>query len=386
MTITKNTTKPGYSSKLASTLLVITIVICTLASLCYCAEKEGTPISKPQLKFIINDGGRVTYHRKKDAPPAIVPTHCAEIKITWYHHEPAMPKVAELLKTSAGKTFSPLQQDFIKTGNAISVSHSRKQRSMGMSWLVSGYDSGRILYRLFAVSKDDAKKMAETFTKVFLKQNNKTLKLFLDSHLKKYHDQVKQYQKLVTETNAQIPKKEQELKKLQTRLDELREHGYYQSKDQAQKAILELNTMLHTGKIELAGIKAKQQAIQKHRTRISQRVKEQTETDRKNVNWEPVLLNLEQKYIDVMIELEVANARQQTAHNLRIQAEDFLNKMDRVGQVTRKVGNLEANLNGYKSHLLRIENALANPTYDMLPLRVDENKAYIFPVKIEIKE
>jgi len=382
MTITKTTTKPRYSSQLAGKLLITTIVICTFAPLCYCAEQESKIISKSKLEFRLQKG-TITYQRKKDAPPAIVPTHCAEIRITWYHHEPTTPEVEELMKTTAGKSISPLQRDFLKTEKAISVAHRdapiRRTGELGFI-----YDRGRIGYILYAVSKDDVKKMAEAFAEVFLKQNNATLKPFLDGYLKKHHDELRQYQKLVTETKAQIPEKEQELEELQTELDKLKERGYYQSEDQAQKAILELNAMLHTENIELAGMKAKHEAIEMHRARVSQRIEKQTETDRKTINWEPILLNLEQKYIDVMIDFEVARARQKTARDLRGQAQFFLTKMNKAREISVKVGNLKADLKRHEAYLQKIETVLANPELGMLPLRLDI--ADIYPVEIKTNE
>jgi len=287
------------------------------------------------------------------------------------------------VKTSAGKSISPLQRDFLKTGIAISVPY-REARSGGGK-LGFSYDGGDTEYILYAVSNDDVKKMAEAFAEVFLRQNNETLKPFLDGYLNKYHDKLRQYQKLVTETKAQIPKKEKELEELQTELDKLKERGYYQSEDQAQKAILELNAMLHTENIELAGMKAKRQAIEMHRARVSQRIEMQTETDRKTINWEPILLNLEQKYIDVMIDFEVAKARQETARDLRGQAHFFLTKMNKAREISGKVGNLKADLKRHEAYLQRIERVLANPKPDMLPLRLDDI-VRIYPVEIRTNE
>ena len=382
MTITKTTTKPRYSSQLVGKLLIITIVICTFTPLCYCAEQESKIISKSKLEFSLQKNAH-TYYRKKDAPPAIVPTHCAYIYIRWYHHKPAMSEVEELVKTSAGKSISPLQRDFLKAEKAISVfrSDTRSRKNL----LSISYALGDIGYILYAVSNDDVKKMAEAFAEVFLKQNNATLKPILDGYLKKHHDKLRQYQKLVTETKSQISKKEQELEKLQTELDKLKERGYYQSEDQAQKAILELNAMLHTESIELAGMKAKRQAIEMHRARVRQEVEMQNETDRKIINWEPILLNLEQKYIDVMIDFEVAKARQETARDLRGQAHSFLTKMNKAREISLRVGNLKTNLKGHESYLQRIETVLANPEPDMLPLRVVDI-VDIYPVEIKTND
>ncbi len=383
MTITKTTTKSRYSSKLVGKLLIITIVICTFVSLCYCKEQTSTAILNSKLKFSLQKNAR-TYYRKKDAPPAIVPTHCAYIRIRWYHHAPATPEVEELVKTSAGKSISPLQRDFLKTGIAISVSRHGTATSRGK--LGFSHYEGWIEYILYAVSNDDVKKMAEAFAEVFLKQNNATLKPFLDGYLNKHHDKLRQYQKLVTETKAQIPKKEQELELLKTELDKLKERGYYQSEDQARKAILELNAMLHTENIELAGMKAKREAIEMHRARVRQEIEMQNETDRKTINWEPILLNLEQKYIDVMIDFEVAKARQATAHDLRGQSHFFLTKLNKARGSSGKVFNLKAHLEDRQARLQQIETVLANPEHDMLPLRLDTKIVNIYPVEIKTNE
>jgi len=382
MTVTKTTTKPRYSSQLAGKLLIITIVICTFAPLCYCAEQESKSISKSKLEFNFQKKP-VNYHRKKNAPPAIVPTHCAQIYIIWYHHGPTLPEVDAILKTSAGKSISTLQRDFLKTGNAI-VSHTSKAsrpRNLRIS-----YNKGKISYILYAVSKDDAIKMAEAFAEVFLKQNNAALKPFLDEYLSKFHDKLRQNQKRVTETKAQIPKKEQELKELKTEFGKLKERGYYQSDDQAEKAILELNATLRTEKIELAGMEAKRAAISNHMSRVSHRFEEQTKTDKKTLNWEPILLNLEQKYIDVMIDFQVAKARQQTARDLRGRAQSFLNQIDKIYEISRKVSYLKERLENYEHQIRQIETVLAKPGPDMFPLRIDENRAVIRPVEIKTNE
>ena len=87
MTITKTSTKHRNLAQLAGKLLIITIVICVFNGLCYCSEQEGTETSKSKLNFI-DEGGSVTYHREKGAPPAVVPTQCAEIFVISYHREP----------------------------------------------------------------------------------------------------------------------------------------------------------------------------------------------------------------------------------------------------------------------------------------------------------
>ena len=384
MTITKTSAKHRYLAHLAGKLLIITIIICIFAPLCYCGEQEGTETSKSKLNFI--DKGRgVTYSREKDEPPAIVPTHCGEIYVKSYHREPEIPAIEALLKTSAGKAISTLQRDFLKTGRAISVPDIKKNRPTGK--LGFRHNTSRIFYRLFAVSEDDAKKMAEAFVEVFLEQNNAALKPFLDEYLNKHHDELEKYQKLVAKHKTQKSEKEQEYETLRTEYKELKEKGYYQSDDQALKAILELNATLHTSIIELDGMNAKRAAIEQHRDRISQKVETQNKTDRKTVNWEPILLNLEQKYIDVMIDFDAARARRESAQKLREQAQDFVKKTSKLGDLADEISKLRGGSQLSANRLKEIEHLLDNPTDDMLPLKIYENRVTIrHPVSVRTNE
>ncbi len=383
MTITKTSAKHRYTSQLAGKLLIITIVICVFAGLCYSAEQEGTETSKSKLNFQ-DEKGSVTYRRKKDDQPTIMPTHCGRIYVRWYHRNPETAAVEALLKSSAGKAISTFQRDFLKTGKAILVEHRSSPERPGKGGFV--YKRGGIEYSLFAVSRDDAKKMAEAFAEVFLKQNNAALKPFLDDYLKKHHDELEKYQERVAKYKTQISEKEQELKNLQAEYNRLKEKGHYRSGDQALKAILELNATLHTEIIELDGMNAKLRAIQQHRSRISQKVDEQNRTDKKTINWEPILLNLEQKFIDVMIDFEVARARQQSARSLREGAQGFLRKTKKLGDIAGEISHFQFSLKESEKRLNQVENRLADPTDDMLPLKINDNRVSIRPVNIRTDE
>jgi hypothetical protein len=235
-------------------------------------------------------------------------------------------------------------------------------------------------YGFYAVSRDDAEKMAQAFAEVYLRENNKKLKPLLDEHLKKLHDKQKEFQQIIAETNTKIPEKKEELKKLKLKLNTQKKSGYYQTEDQAQKAILELNAMLHTESIELAGMEAKRHAIQNHLGRVEQYLRQQL----KKINWEPILINLEQKNIDLSIDLEVAQARQQKADDLRNRARNFIGLIDSVAKAGGDSASLRNRNEMYQNYLKRVEEKLANPTEEMLPLQVEDNRVNIYPVKIQV--
>jgi hypothetical protein len=353
------------------------VLLAILAALCHGAE----PTEKSQLKYLF-ESSPVSRTQKKTAQPTILPTHSASFNLEWYHRIPSEPHMNSVLQTTAGKSISQLQREFIKTtGNMTSkqaVSSSRRTL-LGME-----YSSGRILYELHAVSKEDARKMAEAFTEVLLKENNAALKPQLDKFLGTFQVERAEYLQDIEDIRQKTPVKERELKDLRAKFADLRKGRWYQSTDQAKKAMLELNTILNTESIELAGLLAKRKAIEKHRSDVEHKVKNRSTVMIRR--WEPILISLEQKYIDLMIDLDVAKAREETALTLRGQAQAFLDLSDRMNQVDHEVSRLEPDLSRSESNLASLEKLLAQPKPPMLPLQIHRNEVKIRPVTVKLAE
>ena len=307
-----------------SDLVLIGILTCV----CFGVE----PSTKPKLKYRF-DSETVSSTREKTAQPTILPTHRASFRLEWYHRMPVPPNMNAVLQTSAGESISALQREFVKTGGDITseLVSTRYDRNL----LGAGYHSGEMVYKLDAVSRDDACKMAEAYIKVLLRENNAALKPLLDEKQGKLQDQQRKLKQDIADVQQKIPEKEQELKDLRVELADLEKARWYQSSDQAQKAMLELNTILNTESIELAGLLAKRKAIERHRRDVEQKIRSQARS--RIMSWEPILVGLEQKYIDLLIDLDVARAREQTALELRQQAQEFLTSSDNVNQVEAEV-------------------------------------------------
>jgi len=148
--------------------------------------------------------------------------------------------------------------------------------------------------------------------------------------------------------------------------------------------MLELNTILNTESIELAGLLAKRKAIERHRRDVEQKVKNRSTSIKER--WEPIIRHLEQKYIDLMIDLDVARAREQTALELRKQAQEFLDLSGRVNQLNGEVARLPRHIRQLESDLAPLEKLLAQPKPAMLPLQVYKNEVHIRPVAVRFTE
>ncbi len=103
-------------------------------------------------------------------------------------------------------------------------------------------------------------------------------------------------------------------------------------------------------------------------------------------SWQPILLSLEQKYIDLMIDLDVARAREQTALELRKLAQEFLDLSDRVNQLNGEVARLPRHIRQLESDLAPFEKLLAQPEPSMLPLQIRKNEVFIRPVTVKTTE
>ena len=287
-----------------------------------------------------------------------------------------------VLQTTVGRSVSQLQLEFIKTTGDI-TSVNAAARSSG-NLLGIQFTSGRIAYELYAVSREDARKMAEAFVEVWLRENNAALKPLLDEYLGKFQNRRKELQREIANAQQKIPEKEQQLKDLRAQLAELKKKHYYQSPEQAQKAIEELNTMLNTERIELVGLLARRKAIEMHRRDVEQKIRSRASS--LITSWEPLYLNLEQKYIDLLIDLDVARAREDMALKLRGQAQGFLDLNEDVRQADAELARLQYDLSQANTHLRAVDQMLAEPRAPMLPLQIHDNRVSIRPVTVKFAE
>lgn len=348
-----------------------------LASLCQGAE----PAETPELRFQPTSSPSKIEWKKTDRP-SILPSHMAYFSVEWHHLEPTVPSVEAVFKTSAGESISQLQREFLETQKDIATASLTSASSGSLQGM--RYVRRRSHYTLYAVSKEDARKMAEAFVSVFLSENNAAVRPHLDEFVGQLEGQRAKCLKEIEALKEETPKKERELKGLRVQLAEVKKVCGYQSKDQAQKAMRELNTMLNTESIELAGLLAKRKSIERHKSLVEKKIK--SDDSSLITSWQPILLSLEQKYIDLMIDLDVAKAKEETALTLRRQAQAFLDLSDHVSQLNHAVSRFEPNLSQLASNLASLEQLLAQPKPPMLPLKILRDEVGICPVIIKLVE
>lgn len=302
----------------------------------------------------------------------IKPTHVAELFLPFPYSDEYMPnsnpqRIMRMLKTFPGQSISSEQRVFLsasKIQDAISI--------------IDRGDTVRRHYhiRLYAMSELDARKIAEAFIEAMTDKAEK---------IGSYKEQIRMLQETIFRTKRKILDKDAETEVELANLRESIKNVHYLSTDEAKQAISELNTMLNNLDIELAGMKAKLQAIQEHQVRqkaIRSKIPLVEGTER--INRDGILLKLEDMWIDLLIELKVAEARKETATEIRMRAEYFCKQMDaKKAEFQKEMNKFKMDITFYEQEIHQFKDKLADPDMETLPPKVFQNKVTIYPVRVE---
>jgi len=346
----------------------IQLVMVLILACIYVPVFGGEPnLPKTQLKFEINseeqqwvvEGGKI-------GKGPITPTHVAELFLPYseeYSLDSNPQRIMRMLKSAPGQSMSAEQRVFLSAStvkDAISI--------------IDRYDTVRRHYKihLYAMSEKDARKTAEAFVEALADKAEK---------IRNYKKRIRILQEGIFQTKKEITEKEVETEVALANLRESIKNVHYLSTDEAKQAILELNTMLNNLDIELAGMKAKLRAIQEHQER-QKAIKDKKLEE--GINREGILLKLEDMWIDLLIELKVAEARKETATELRMRAEYFCKQMDaKKAEFQKDVNKLKMNITIFEQEIHQFKEKLADPDMETLPLKVYQNKVTIYPVRVE---
>jgi chromosome segregation ATPase len=228
-------------------------------------EEPEQPATK--LEFKADQRLKSWVIEKSEDPTPVIPRYMAELYIRWYHGEPNDPNGTALLKTSAGKSLSDLQRGFIRAERAIVVTSSSVSR---YSSQLENFPWGRKRYSLFAVSEADAKKMAFASVEFLAQRGNTNAQRRMKNHLQKLLDVQKQTTEKIAQAEEQLPDKKNESTAAFGKYKDAVKNSIYslhsldEVPDELKKTIFDMNKMLDTLNIEIAGIKAKISAIERY--------------------------------------------------------------------------------------------------------------------------
>lgn len=331
-------------------------------------ESEVFRLPLPELKFEVMDekmdfpGGEKSF-KEMDVKPKYMATlflkeNCYLSKISYSE------KLKQLSKTPAFKSMSEEQKKLLESAE-----------------VVKGIGRGDGLNHLYAVSIDDAKKMAQAVMEV-LSDPKVRLSLY-ELGLKDLED----------ESNIKY-KDIYNVDELRERIDafSLNSDSPYLSLEEAKENITELNAKLNGLEIEFAGLRAKQIAIREQtvvqqirRDNNNARAKENTPTD--GIDRQSILNKLEEMQIDLAIEMDSLKGSMEKARVIRDQAVSFCgDRNDRIVTIKNEIDEWEADYERTAEKIHKIGNMFANRMRDLaieMPmLRLAQDPIAVYPVRI----
>lgn len=325
--------------------LVIALILA-----CTCVPILGREPNQPKagLKFEINREKQqwIVEPMHEIGKGPIKPTYVAVLLI----ESERIPIIHwnDISNSRVGQTMSQEQHDFLNQGEVRYIRHKEAYRE----------------FHWYAVSEDDARKTVRAFLEVWNDKVNTKLQPLLS--------QRQELQEKIAETKKKIPEKATEIKTVKSEIAKRKKENItvsYLSIDEANKTISELNRMFSTLTIEHAGMRSRLQTIDIYKVKLGKEIS----ADHR--------FKLEEMQIQQVIELRAAEAKQQTTLELLSRIQAFCDAHQRLAQLQVTKRSLSRDLLTYEKEQREIKETLANPTPDMLPPKVYQNKVTIYPVR-----
>lgn len=270
----------------------------------------------------------------------------------------------EILATSAGKSMSERQKELLKANKGISTSTSLVKDQM--------YKVQETEYGLYAFTIDDAKNMTRALIEILTKIAREKLPPLLEEFMNERKPILQNYRRKIPDLKNKLADKEPELKSAESAYKTLKDTDRYkiladsEAYEKAKATIAQMNEMLSILEIELSGIQEKLRIIEQYRK--SDKFSNAT------------LEKLEQMFVEQMVELRGAMGRKDAAINLRNRDKQFCDFFDAWTGLDSEVKSLRNSLRKSEERVRFFEEEIANPHPRLLPPKVLQNKATIYPL------
>jgi hypothetical protein len=330
------------------------------------AEKQRYPVAIERQREI---GIKPTYMGEVFAanmPPMSEPVRGprrprAKIHRSWddpksYIDFSSRETIRAILDTPSGKSVSEQEREFFTAGWGLLF------RIKDFGDEIPNYTS----VLLYAVSEEDAKKISLAFIEFLRNEADKEVE-FWQNGKKKLVAKIPNLTKSLKECEEQLPA-------ARKKLEHLTGIYHYLTTDEAKQTIVDLNKTLNTVRIELRTREARIEAIQA--AIIDGRgVWGTKSTD--------IQQKLEEMHVYATIELTTAKAKKDIVERMISQAQEFIALLRQVDRLPKRNDELKHELRVAERGLQMVEDRLANPTPEMLPPKVFQDKVTIYPVHVE---
>ena len=287
------------------------------------------------------------------------PTHAAGITLHWFEDMRRLGTQSqrEFLRSCLGPQRDVLSQEqeaFLRAVHPSLAIETRRGRMTAAE--IQDNDPNYYCAVLYAVSREDAQKMAEGYVRFAMDE--------FRGEVRKQTYAIQRRAERIASAEKRIPELEALLQTARTSLEELKKQVPYRSDDQALEAAGELDKMLNAAQVEIAGIRAKIEAIQSWQAE-------------KPI--QAVSSKLEVMFVEEAIALRAAEARKRAATDLRTQADRFIDLNETIRDASAEMLRRRKSLPGDKTMLQSYESQLAK--LKQREPKVLDNKVFIYPVE-----
>lgn len=329
--------------------IVIVIILACIFLPVLAAEPNKPNEPKTELKFKLDDSIQKWLINTHPGRGPIKPTHVAELFIKEYGNIPGggdYGNFDRLLQTEIGKSMTSNQKEFIKTSSSYST--------VGEN--LPDMPIGYLTIRLYAVSQEDAKKMALAYIEL--------LNARAQERIKHEENILREIEQKIAQAKKELPEKQKQLKEIEQSYQSIKEatHRFSpdgEAYDLAQTSFVEMDKTLNALDIELAGIREKLKTIEKYRNEPNLRDKDK----------------LDEMHIELMIELSGLEARKKATEKIRRIEEEFLKLFNERENLRNEVNELNDTSKIIVNYSWR-----DNPRPEMLPPEIYQNTVTIYPV------
>jgi len=216
----------------------------------------------------------------------------------------------------------------------------------------------------YAVSEADAKIMTRALMDKFATNAHRSIG-FQKEELQKRQERLKQNQVALPEKEKQFKQVEKDYKVAKSATYPLSDDG--EAAQLARELILQMDRQAKTLDIDQAGARGKLEVIDQYLSR----------PDLSN----DVIETLEAQRIELMIELSGLEARRRAIRQIRDEQHHFCTLLDAWDELMRSVAQMKQALKEDEEVIRGIAGRLKNPSGDLVPPKVYQNKVIIYPVE-----
>jgi hypothetical protein len=332
-------------------LLVVLLAACSLSF--GAAEKPEN--QKGQLKFTISDepeGWDVSWEQSMQIAK---PTHVAVIqlenRISW-----GQPPIKLILKVKGESG------DYLERVTFQEVGSSTQPYELLVNWSKQKVGAGGKRFRelrVYATSEQEARKMAEVLID--------GVKSSAYYKVRRAEVRLEDYRKRIADAENEIPKIEMQKKRVEAELAEFKKTTYYRSGADAEKSILEWNNLLNVVEVDIIGIKAKLDTIDR--------------LEKKKGQSDDALRSLVRMRLAADVDLAGALARQSAAQSHRQKTLRFLDLSQKSDGLSVQLDDKRSQLSQDQDRVADYQKNLPQLRANVRPVVVVGNEVVIHPVQ-----